>query len=75
MKHYIARDKDGSLYKFPYRSRMVATAIPHKRINSYPFDGNFYAEGSDYQPHKGEKIDHRLYPNISYDNSPILVDE
>lgn len=75
MKHYIARDNDGSLYKFPYWSGMVATAIPHKRINGYPFDGNFYSEGSDYQPHKGEKIDGSLYPNVTYDNSPMLVND
>lgn len=75
MKHYIARDKDGSLYKFPYWPGMAPTAIPHKRINGYPFDGNFYSEGSDCQPRKGEKIGSSLYPNISYDNSPILVDE
>lgn len=75
MKHYIARDKDGSLHKFPYWPGMVATAIPHKHIHATPFDGNFYANGSDYQPHKGEEIDGNLYPNITYDNSPILVDE
>lgn len=54
---------------------MVASSIPHKHINGYPFDGNFYAVGSDYQPHKGEEIDSNLYPNILYDNSPILVEE
>lgn len=75
MKYYIARDKDGSLYKFPYWPGMVATAIPHKHISGYPFDGNFYAEGSDYQLRKGEKIDGSLYPNVTYANSPVLVDD
>lgn len=41
-KFYIARDKDGKLFKYPYWVGMCATDIPHKHINAYPFDGNFY---------------------------------
>lgn len=74
MKVYIARDKDGRLYQYPYWDGMVATSIPHKHVRGYPFDGNFYAQGNDYKPHKGKEIDKSLYGHITYENSPILVE-
>lgn len=74
-KIYIARDKDGRLFKYPYWDGMLATSIPHRHNNVVPFDGNHYVIGDDYQPHKGEEIDSSLYPEISYDNSPVLIDE
>jgi hypothetical protein len=40
-----------------------------------PFDGNFYVTGSDYQPKKGEEIDSSLYPEVTYENSPVLIEE
>lgn len=40
MKVYIARDKDGRLFKYPYWTGMLATEIPHKHMCAYPFDGN-----------------------------------
>ena len=33
-KYYLARNKDGNLYKFPYWPGMTATDIPHKHINA-----------------------------------------
>lgn len=30
MKVYVARDKDGRLFKYPYWTGMLATEIPHK---------------------------------------------
>lgn len=75
MKVYIARDKDGRLFKYPYWTGMLATEIPHKHMCAYPFDGNHYIQGKDYQPKKGEEIDKGLYPEITYENSPILVEQ
>lgn len=74
MKVYIARDKDGRLYQYPYWDGMVATSIPHQYVRGYPFDDNFYAQGNDYMPHKGKEIDKSLYGHITYENSPILVE-
>lgn len=74
-KAYIARDKDGRLFKYPYWANMLATEIPHKHINGYPFNGNYYVQGSDYQPKKGKEIDSGLYPEVTYDNSPVLITE
>lgn len=75
MKVYIARDKDGRLFKYPYWTGMLATEIPHNMLHAYPFDGNYYIQGKDYQPKKGEEIDKGLYPEITYENSPILVEQ
>lgn len=75
MKVYIARDKDGRLFKYPYWDGMLETSKPHKHYNSVPFDGNHYVTGSDYQPKKGKEIDSNLYPEVTYDNSPALIDE
>lgn len=36
MKVYIARDKDGRLFKYPYWTGMLATEIPHKHMCAYP---------------------------------------
>lgn len=75
-KVYIARDKDGRLFKFPYWAGiMLATEIPHRHINAMPFDGNFYSQGVNYQPKKGEEIDKDLYNEITYENSPVLITE
>ena len=74
-KFYIARDKDGKLFRYPYWAGMCATDIPHKHINAYPFDGNFYVQGTDYQPKKGKEIESELYGNVNYENSPILITE
>lgn len=74
-KFYIARDKDGKLFKYPYWAGMCATDIPHKHINAYPFDGNFYVQGRDYQPKKGKEIDGKLYGYVIYENSPVLITE
>ena len=74
-KFYIARDKDGRLFKYSHWDGMVATEIPHKHINAYPFDGNYYMQGRDYQPKKGEEIDKNLYKEVTYANSPVLMTE
>lgn len=74
-KFYIARDKDGKLFRYPYWAGMCATDIPHKHINAYPFDGNFYVQGTDYQPKKDKEIESELYGNVNYENSPILITE
>lgn len=71
-KFWIARNKDGKLFKFPYSENQLATEIPHKHMRAYPFDGNHYVEGKDYQPKKGKEIDKGLYPEITYENSPII---
>lgn len=42
---------------------------------AYPFDGNHYIQGKDYQPKKGEEIDKGSHPEITYENSPILVEQ
>lgn len=73
-KYYLARNKDGNLYKFPYWPGMTATDIPHKHINAYPFDGNFYRQGPDYQPTPGEQIDGDGFGWITYENSPVLIE-
>lgn len=54
---------------------MCATDIPHKHINAYPFDGNFYVQGRDYQPKKGKEIGGKLYGYVIYENSPVLITE
>ena len=74
-KYYIARDKDGRLFKYPYRVGMTATDIPHKHVSAYPFDGNYYAQGRGYMPKKGEEIDGNMFSFVTYENSPILVKE
>lgn len=74
-KKYIARDNDGKLYEFPWYPKMTATDKPHKHISAFPFDGNHYYQGTDYQPKKGKEIDSSLYPEVTYDNSPVLIDE
>lgn len=74
MKQYIARNKDGRLYKFPYWDGMTATDIPHKHLRAYPFDGNYYVQGTYYQPETGEEIDRNLYKEVTYENSPQLVE-
>ena len=40
-----------------------------------PFDGNFYVTEFDHQPKKGEEIDSSLYPEVTYENSPVLIEE
>ena len=74
-KVYVARDKDGRLFKFPYWAGMLATEIPHRHINAMPFDGNFYSQGVNYQSKKGEEIDKDLYKEVTYENSPVLITE
>lgn len=71
-KFFIARDKDKRLFKFPCWNDMFATEAPHRRVNGYPFDGNYYSEDTQYRLSKGEEIDRTLYPNITYENSPVL---
>ena len=74
-KFYVARDNDGRLFKFEYRNTMRPWQAPCKHINAWPFNGNFYVTGSDYQPKKGEEIDSSLYPEVTYENSPVLIEE
>lgn len=74
-KFYVARDNDGRLFKFEYRNTMRPWQAPCKHINAWPFNGNFYVTGSDYQPKKGEEIDSSLYPEVMYENSPVLIEE
>lgn len=74
-KFYVARDKDGRLFKYAYWAGMLATDRPHRHIHAMPFDGNFYVTGFDYQPKKGEEIDSSLYPEVTYENSPVLIEE
>lgn len=71
-KFWIARNKNGELFKFPYSENQLATEIPHKHICGYPFDGNYYVTGKDYQPQPGIKIDNDLFPEVTYENSPII---
>lgn len=71
--YFVARDRDGKLYKYPYWNGMLETSKPYAHIRAYPFDGNFYAQGSDYRPKKGEEIDSALFPSVTYENSPVLV--
>lgn len=59
-KFYVARDNDGRLFKFEYKNTMKPRDAPCKYVNAYPFDGNFYVTGSDYQPKKGEELDSSL---------------
>lgn len=74
MKFYIARNKDGKLYKFPYWEGMTATDIPHKHISAYPFDGNYYVQDINYMPKKGEEIYKGLHKEVTYENSPKLIE-
>lgn len=74
-KFYVARDKDGRLFKYAYWAGMQAPDRPHRHIYAMPFDGNFYVTGFDYQPKKGEEIDSSLYPEVTYENSPVLIEE
>ena len=74
-KVYIARDKDGRLFKYPYWAGMLATDRPHRHIHAMPFDGNFYVDSKDYQLKKGEEICKDLYSEITYENSPALITE
>lgn len=74
--YFIARDKDGSLWKYPYWEGMTATDIPHRHVNVYPFDGNYYVQGAYYQPKKGKRIeDNGSYGFVTYDNSPVKIIE
>lgn len=74
-KIYLARDKDGRLYKYTCPDNPLATEIPHKHVCAYPFDGNFYIQNKEYQPEKGEEIDSRYFPDVTYENSPFLLRE
>lgn len=74
-KFYVARDKDGRLFKYAYWAGMQAPDRPHRHIYAMPFDGNFYVTEFDHQPKKGEEIDSSLYPEVTYENSPVLIEE
>lgn len=74
-KIYLARDKDGRLYKYVCPSDPLATEIPHKHVCAYPFDGNFYIQNKEHQPEKGEEIEGKDFPEVTYENSPLLLRE
>lgn len=74
-KIYLARDKDGRLYKYVCDNSALATEIPRKHVCDYPFDGNFYIQNKECQPEKGEEVDGRDFPEVTYENSPFLLRE